>query len=87
MTVAERVSLAADVATGQKQFVPSLSHLALLFHVNVAALRAELKARNAATAAADGNGEMKTLADMAIELVARLGLDAAFDLLVEVTER
>jgi hypothetical protein len=48
----ERVSLACDVALGQKQFVPSLGQLSSLFHVNVAALRAELKAR----AAANGNG-------------------------------
>jgi hypothetical protein len=42
-----RVALAADVATGRRQFAPSLSQLSSLFDVSTADLRAELKAREA----------------------------------------
>src|SRR6516225_3774808 len=80
LSYSERVALAADVATRVRRFEPSLGQLSSLFHVNVAAVRAEIKAR--AAVAANGNGEAKTLGDMACELVARLGLNAAFDLLV-----
>jgi|SRR6516162_8280179 hypothetical protein len=76
----ERVSLAADVADHVKWFDPSLSQLASIFRVDVAALRAERKAR---TTAANEN-DRETLSAMAVELVARLGLDGALDLLVEV---
>jgi hypothetical protein len=43
----QRVALAADVATGRRQFAPSLSQLSSLFDVSTADLRAELKAREA----------------------------------------
>jgi hypothetical protein len=68
-----------------------------VFDIPLPALRAELKAR----AAANGNGgtqlcsvldvplpsEAETLREMANVLVDHLGLDAAFDLLVQVAER
>jgi hypothetical protein len=85
-TLAERVAFAADLATGVKHLDLSRGQLCSILHVPPAALRAELRARRSA-AAANGNGEALCLAAMATELVARLGLDGAFDLLVEVTER
>jgi hypothetical protein len=43
----ERVALAADVATKQRAYDPSLGQLADIFGVSVTQLRAELKAREA----------------------------------------
>jgi len=43
----QRLRLAADVATGERQLVPSFGQLSSLFDVSTADLRAELKAREA----------------------------------------
>ena len=80
-----RVALAADVATGERHVDLSYGQICSVFDVPPPALRAELKAR--ATANGNGNGGADTLTAMATELVDHLGLDRAFDLLVEVTER
>ena len=45
LTVAERVRMAADLATGQRDFVPSLTQIAGMTGVTTWQLRAELKAR------------------------------------------
>src|SRR5947207_2388314 len=80
----QRVHFAADVAVGAKRVELSNGQLCDLFEISPVALRDELQRR----AATSGNGnDEPDLAAMAIELVARLGLDGAFDLLVEVTER
>ena len=84
-TQQELVGLAADVATGAKHLDLSRGQLCAVFGVSPPALRAELKARAAANG--DGNGGAETLPAMAVELVNRLGLDGAFDLLVEAAER
>jgi hypothetical protein len=47
MTHDEQLKLAADLATGERQFEPSLSQVADLVGVSTAKLRAELKARAA----------------------------------------
>src|SRR5262245_21965837 len=44
----QSVGLAADVATGQRRFEPSLAQLSSLFGVSITRLRRELKARAAA---------------------------------------
>jgi hypothetical protein len=46
------VSLAADVASGEKPFVPSTGQVCSIFGIDVAALRSELKRRTTA----NGNG-------------------------------
>jgi len=48
----ERVSLAADVATGVRSYEPSLIQTCSLLDVPIAAVRTEIKARSAA----NGNG-------------------------------
>jgi len=45
LTRQERISQAADVATGEKQIDLSLGQICLIFNVTPAALRAELRAR------------------------------------------
>src|SRR5215831_7273028 len=79
-----RIALAADIATGSRPYVPSLAQTCSALDISIAAVRAEIKAR---AAAANGNGGTKPLAIMAAELVNQLGLDGAFDLLVEAAER
>ena len=69
-----RVSLAADIVTGSRPYVPSLAQTCTVFDVPVTAVRAEIKAR---AAEANGNGRAKTLTPMAAELVNQLGLDGA----------
>jgi len=44
----QNVALAADVATGERPFQPSLAQISLLFGVSLVRLREELKARAAA---------------------------------------
>src|SRR5262245_50839808 len=80
----ERVGLAADVVTGEKHVDLSYGQLCSVFDVPPVALRNELKRR---AAVGNGNGGAENLTAMAAELVSQLGLDGAFDLLVEVTER
>src|SRR5262245_13788056 len=77
-TQRELIGLAADVVTGVKPLDLSKGQICSVFGVTPAALRAELGDRAV-------NG-MDTLTAMAAELVDRLGLDGAFDLLVEVAE-
>jgi hypothetical protein len=79
-TLAERIGYAADVATRVRRFDPSLGQISSLFHVNVAALRAEIKARN-------GNGHEDALeATRAClrAIVDELGLGVTVDLLGEI---
>jgi hypothetical protein len=97
-TRAERVALAADVATGVKRVDLSNGQLCDLFNVSAVELRDELQRRAAAT---NGNGGAQrsvldipvpdmttpTLREMAAELVDHLDLDGAVDLLVAITER
>jgi hypothetical protein len=78
-TQRELTGLAADVVTGVKHLDLSRGQLCSVLGVTPAALRAELGAR--------ALNERDTLTAMAAELVGRLGLDGAFDLLVEVAER
>jgi hypothetical protein len=81
----QAVALAADLATGEKPFRPSLTQAcSAVNNVPVTAVRAEIKRRAAAT---NGNGGAETLTAMAAELVDRLGLDGALDLLIAATER
>jgi hypothetical protein len=79
----QAVALAADLATGEKPFKPSLAQACSTVGVPIAAVRAEIKAR----AAKNGNGGAETSATMAAELVNQLGLEGAFDLLIEAAKR
>jgi len=81
LTRQERISLAADIATGSRPYMPSLAETCSVLDAPIAAVRAEIKAR---AAEANGNGRAETLTAMAVELVHQLGLDGAFDLLVQV---
>jgi hypothetical protein len=95
-----RGRLAAEVALGIRPFVPSHAQLAQVFNVSSHLLTQKIKAlqqqqvrqQQASEQASEraserATGEAETLTAMAVELVNRLGLDGAFDLLVNATER
>jgi hypothetical protein len=85
LTHQELVSLAADIATGSRPYVPSLAHTCSALGVPIAAVRAEIKRRVAVNG--NSNGRLEGPMGMAVELVDRFGFDGAYDLLLEATER
>jgi hypothetical protein len=86
MTVAERVALATDVATKQKQVELSRGQICSVFHVTHAAIRAEIKARNG-----NGNGHAGAAVTAAKAhvraAVNEVGSEATLDLLAAIVER
>src|SRR5262249_46653656 len=73
------IALAADIATGRCSFAPSIGQVSLIFGLPTAVVRKEIKAR----AATNGNGAAKPLTALADQLIEQLGLDEAFELLVQ----
>jgi hypothetical protein len=79
----QRLNMAVDYKLGQLKLDPSLKNICEIFHVSQTDLREALKTHAALT---NGNGGLEPLTAMAVELVGQLGLDGAFDLLVEVDD-
>ena len=91
LTLEERVNYAADVATGQRRFEPSLAQISALFGISVSRLRQELKAREASLS--DGEADNidplvnlwnATSESERAEVFRRIGPAAVWDVLAKI---